>query len=148
MPDWNNKKYLPLKKLTESYVNCFNNRDFELLRKQLSNSVILERGKTVEGKDEVISHLKDLFNRKDLENIKFELIDATAGCFTETESQLILYLEIMQDGVKKETFIESLLLIKEDEDWKINRIFGITFEPDAHKKYFESFLKEIKGNKK
>ena len=146
MPDWNNKKYLPLKKLTEIYVNCFNNRDFELLKKYLSNSVILERGKTTEGKDNVINHQKDLFSRKDLDNIKFELIDATAGFFKEKESQLILYLEIMQGGVKKETFIESLLLIKEDKDWKIDRIFGITFEPDEHKKYFESFLKEIKGN--
>ena len=140
MPDWNNTKYLPLKQLTEIYINCFNNRDFELLKKHLSDSVILERGKTAEGKDNVINHLKDLFSRKDLENIKFELIDATAGFFTEKESQLILYLEIMQGGVKKETFIESLLLIKEDKDWKIDRIFGITYEPDAHKKYFEPFL--------
>ena len=141
MPDWNNKKYLPLKKITEIYVNCFNNRDFELLKKHLSNSVILERGLTAEGKDKAVTQLENLFNRKDLENIKFELIDATAGFFNKKESQLILYLEIMQDGVKKETFIESLLLIKEDKNWKIDRIFGITYEPDAHKKYFKPFLR-------
>ena len=141
MPDWNNKNFIHLKKLIEDYILSLNNQNFELLNKYLSHSVIISRGKTVEGKEKVINLFRDLFGKKVLENVKFELVDTSACFFNDNEAQIILFTETFQNNKKKETFIETLNLIKEnDKEWKIHRIFGLSYEPEFHRKYFKPFL--------
>lgn len=140
MPDWDNKTYLPLKKVIEGYINSLNYRDYSLLNELFTDKIIISRGKSVEGKEKAINLFKDLFKREMFENIKFEAIDATAGFFSSDESQIILYLEIYLGEKKKEVFIETLNLLKENGKWKIRRIFGLSLDPEDHKKYFKSFL--------
>ena len=140
MPEWTTKKLIPLKELIEIYVNCLNSRDFDSLLEHLTEDVTIARGKTVSGKTKFIELLQDLFSRESLSNIKFELIDATADFFNENEAQILLYFEIFQDAQKKETFIESLFLAKTNDKWKLDKVFGLSFDPKAHKKCFKTSL--------
>ena len=72
--------------------------------------------------------------------MEFELLDASAGFFSGDEAQLLLYMEIYQNGTKKELFIESMNLRREDDDWKISQLFGLSYEPEFHRRYFGKFL--------
>jgi hypothetical protein len=133
MPDWNQDKLKPLKQIVENYYDFLNTGDSILIENNLSEDIILSRGKLTHGINETLAWFQILLTAKPLE---FKLLDATKDLFSESEAQILMYYNIVKEP-ENEIFVESLFLKKENNHWKINRIFGISFEPESHKKYFD-----------
>lgn len=142
MPDWREKKYSPFKVLVETYVRALNERAFQNLEYVLTEDIVLSRGLIRTGKEEVLSFLKSILSQQDTNSIKFELLDASMGFFNENEAQILLYLQIYQGGEKREIHIESLFMNMHGNSWFISRIFGISYSPEEHNKFFKPFLDE------
>jgi hypothetical protein len=133
MPDWSQDKLKPLKQIVENYYDFLNTGDSVLIENNLSEDIILSRGKLTHGINETLAWLQTLLTAKPLE---FKLLDATTDLFSKSEAQILMYYNIVKEP-ENEIFVESLFLKKENNHWKINRIFGISFEPESHKKYFD-----------
>jgi hypothetical protein len=133
MPDWNQDKLKPLKQIVENYYDFLNTGDSILIENNLSEDIILSRGKLTHGINETLAWFQTLLTAKPLE---FKLLDATRDLFSQSEAQILMYYNIVKEP-ENEIFVESLFLKKENNHWKINRIFGISFEPESHKKYFD-----------
>ncbi len=108
----------------------------------MTEDIVLSRGLIRTGKEEVLSFLKSIFNQQDTNSIKFELLDASMGFFNENEAQILLYLQIYEGGEKRELHIESLFMNMHGNSWFISRIFGISYSPEEHSKFFKPFLDE------
>ncbi len=140
MPDWNDQKYRAVKGLIEKFLSSLNNREYPDLENCFSDDIVMTREETYRGKEQVIGWYREIFSRTEHRAIEFELLDASAGFFSEEEVQVILYTNIYQNGTMKELFIESMNLRKEDLSWKISQLFGLSYEPESHSKYFDRFL--------
>ena len=140
MPDWNDEQYRPMKELVERFLSSQNDREYAILESCLSDEIVMTREAAYRGKEPVIGWYRRMFSRTEHGAVAFELLDASAGFFSEDEAQVILYTELYQDGAKKELFIESANLRKEHGRWKISQLFGLSYEPEFHGKYFGKFL--------
>lgn len=142
MPEWNTIELLPLKQIILHYINSFNNRDFDQLGDLFTPEISIIRGDTVSGKERVVNLFKQLFGHEHFNDIKFEVVDATAGVYNENEAQIILYCEIYNGDQKLETFVETLALKMIGDYWKIDKIFGLSLDMESHRAYFEPFIKK------
>ena len=133
MPNWKSKELSQIKIIIDQYVDFLNTGNSEQFEKLLSNEIILSRGKTAIGIHETVEWFKTLLPKRD--SLKFDLLDATATLFNPEEAQIILYFNIKKEP-SNETFIESLFLLRDEDKWKINRIFGLSYEPESHIKHF------------
>ena len=140
MPDWNRHEYRAMKELVERFLSSLNDREYPVLESCFSDEIVMTREDTYRGKEQVIGWYRRMFSRTERGAVEFELLDASAGLFSEDEAQVILYTELYQNGAKKELFIESVNLRREDGLWKISQLFGLSYEPEFHRRYFGKFL--------
>jgi len=140
MPDWDHHEYRAMKELVERFPSSLNDREYPVLESCFSDEIVMTREKTYRGKEQVTGWYRGMFSRTEHGAAEFELLDASAGLFSEDEAQVILYTELYQNGAKKELFIECMNLRREDGRWKISRLFGLSYEPESHRRYFGKFL--------
>lgn len=140
MPDWNLPEYQDLKIAIENYINGLNQRDYKLLANTLSNDCKMAKNVTYLGKENIINWFKKIFNSSEYSLAKFELLDASASFFDNTEAQALLYMEFRKDDSTKQIHIESLFFNKIQNKWLISRIFGLAYSPYEHINYFNPFL--------
>jgi len=140
MPNWNLEEYRPIKDLITDYVNGLNNRDYKSIAKHLTETCIMAKHCALTGVSEIINWFANTFENEDCRTLKFELVDASANFFKESESQALLYMQIYKNQQPQQIHIESLYLVKSDNSWKINRIFGLGFDSESHNEYFKPFL--------
>jgi len=145
MPDWSNKKLKEIRDFIIKYVNALNAKNYQLICECFANNGILHRGmKNYVGRDEIIKWYK---SQLDTGDVKFELKDASAGILPDSSAKCILWFEICARGYgreKKDIYVESIDLGKNNNFWQIERCFGIGYDPEYHKKYFKSATDEIK----
>ncbi len=146
MPDWNSDKLSLFRNLICRYVSSLNSGNFHRVSEFLADEISISRGKTVSGKEEVLSYFRNLLSAENTGRIQFELLDASMGFFNDREAQILLYMQIFQNGNKREVHIESLFLSRNDNCWLISRIFGLGFDPDQHSRYFKPFLDAVNNH--
>ena len=145
MPDWNSPVLIELKDFIEQYITALNEEDFDILSTCFASKAVLHRGmKNYVGRDSIISWYKAQLPPG---NLKFELVDASAGILPDSSAKCILWFEIIvkhNDKFKRDIHIEAIDLEKHCGHWVIKTCFGLGYDPEYHKKYFGKFTQNFR----
>lgn len=127
MPNWNSPDFVELKQIIVKYAYVLQEKDVEPLKTIFSKQVIVYKGEDFKlNKTDAISWYNSVFG-----SFTFLLKDATAAVFSKNQAQILLWFE-----VNDKPHIESLLLIKDEDKWQIEKVFGLGYEPETHAKIF------------
>ncbi len=143
MPDWNTRELQDLKEFILLFVECMNKKDLRILESIFDSNAILHREmKNHLGFTEIADWYKNMWKHKGFSNSIFILKDATSGIFPDNTAKVILWFEIHvpdfdKNGIKEnQIHIETLDLIKQENEWKIQKCLGLGYDPIEHDKAF------------
>jgi ketosteroid isomerase-like protein len=137
VPDWKDRKYVPLQRFVASFEKAMAAKDEDRVTSHYSRSAVLHRADlNHKGHRAIRAWYKDAFQR--FKNTSFVMKDAAAGVFPNSHAICILWFELKHKGKSKtHIHVECLELGRTGSKWSCARCFGIGYSPIEHLQSFK-----------